>query len=190
MTLLRIRSKKGFTLVEVLVVIAIMVIVLMVTLASYRVGSQRLALKRSVHKLSQDIRKAQEMAMSTREFQGSIPQGGYGLFFRNYVSWGIDFPHTYIIWADKNEDQMFDLSSEIVEQIRLEKGIKIKQFILEKDELESQSIYIYFSFIPPEPQTYIPSSFDSVKIILSLESDSSVTRTVRINKAGLIEIIE
>lgn len=187
MTLSRIRSKKGFTLVEVLVVIAIMVIVLMVTLASYRVGSQRLALKRSVHKLSQDIRKAQEMAMSTREFQGSIPQGGYGLIMSTVAQSGIDFPHIYIIStyaADNNPDTD-------TERITLEKGIKINKIYSISGGTETEVSEIFFNFIPPAPQTCILGcTADGAKIILSLEQDPSQTKTVKINKAGLIEIIE
>ncbi len=187
MTLLNVQIKKGFTLVEVLVVIAIIAIVLMVTLVSYRVGNQRLALKRAVHKLSQDIRKAQEMAMSTREFQGSIPQGGYGLILSTVAQSGLDFPHLYIIstyGSDNNPDTE-------TERITLEKGIKVNKIYSISSSTETEVSDIFFNFIPPMPRTCILGcTADGVKIILSLEQDPSMTKTVKINKAGLIEIIE
>lgn len=63
-------KNKGFTLVELLVVISVIGLILTVTIANYPAIRQQLALSRAAHKLAQDIRMAQEMAMSYVEFQG------------------------------------------------------------------------------------------------------------------------
>ena len=51
------RKDKGFTLVELMVVMAIVAIITSAVLLNYRVGNERLALYRSANKLVQDIRR-------------------------------------------------------------------------------------------------------------------------------------
>lgn len=184
---LRINSEKSFTLIEILVVVAIIIIILALTLASYRTGNQRLTLKRAVHKLAQDIRKTQEMAMSTKEFQGGIPQGGYGLVFATYQIAGVDFPHLYMIYTYTSDNNTDDA----VETIKLENGVKVSKIFVISGGSETEKNSTFFNFIPPEPKTCIEGcAFDGVRIVLSLDQDSSVTRSVKINKTGLVEIIE
>jgi len=78
-------SQQGFTIIELLTSIAVVVILTAIVFANYRSGERQYALQRSTHKLAQDIRRIQEMATSTREFNcgGSpiIPPGGYGVYF-------------------------------------------------------------------------------------------------------------
>ena len=75
------KNDGGFTLIELVVVMAIISIMTAVVLVNYRPGGQQLALDRSVSKLAQDLRRAQEMAMSPREEGGCGPgfPGEYGI---------------------------------------------------------------------------------------------------------------
>lgn len=174
------QKNKGFTIIEIVVVVTIIIIILAITLVSYRQGNQRLTLKRANHKLAQDIRRAQEMAMSTKEFQGSIPLGGYGLTFNSSNT-------TYTISTFQSNNQ----SSSTVEQITLEKGVKIDKLYSISGQNQTEVSSLYFNFIPPEPVTCVLACVaDGAKIVLSLQQATSVTRSVRINKTGLIEIIE
>jgi len=74
---------KGFTLIELLVVLAIVTILTVIATAYYHSGQGQYALQRSVHKLAQDIRRAQAMTMAGEEYQCKCqPQWaleGYGI---------------------------------------------------------------------------------------------------------------
>ncbi len=49
------------------VVISIIILLSTFFIANYRGGEKQFALKRSVHQLAQDLRRAQEMAMSSQK---------------------------------------------------------------------------------------------------------------------------
>ncbi|MDP2967102.1 MAG: hypothetical protein Q8N87_01685, partial [bacterium] len=111
---------KSFTLIELLVVTSIIILLSAIILPNYRGIERQFALQRSAHKLAQDIRRVGEMSMSTREFQGEIPKGGYGVHLK--LSWG----NYYKLYADKNGNEKFDEADGEVETIYLEKGVYIQ----------------------------------------------------------------
>jgi prepilin-type N-terminal cleavage/methylation domain-containing protein len=142
-------NKKGFTLTELLVVMTIVSILTTLTLFSFRTAEKQFALQSAVYKLAQDLRRVQEMAMATREFQGEVPQKGYGVYF------DISEPEHYILFADIDGDYEFNGSSEIVEDIEIEKNIRISS-------LSSSPLTIIFT--PPDPTITIKPSADSAII--------------------------
>jgi len=145
------RFLTGFTLVELLVVTGIILLLTALTLLNFRGVERQLALSRSVHKLAQDLRRAQEMAMATSEFQGSVPKGGYGVYF------DISEPEHYILFADFDGEHDFDGSSEIVEDIKIEKGIRISS-------LSSPTSTLSIVFTPPDPTITIEPLANSAAI--------------------------
>ncbi len=167
-----------------LVVIGIVAILSLLTFANYKSGGSQLALQRSANKIARDIRGAQEMAMSSREFAGQVPSGGYGLFFWKDTAGGIDYPHKYVLFADLNGNH-YRSGAEDVEWFMLEKGVKFSKFYLDGDEVSGSS----FTFIPPDPTTCINDCTNNfTKIVISLENDSSATKTIILNEAGLIYV--
>ena len=169
-------NEKGFTLIELLVVISIITLLTAVILPNFRSAEKQLALQRSAHKLSQDIRKTQEMAMSAKTFNSYVPSGGYGIHFR--LSWKT----YYKIYADTNNNQQYDGGDGEVETVNLEKGVYIKN-------VSPSSLSVNFK--PPDPTTKITTetNADSAAAIitLSLEADSAKEKNIRINRAGLVE---
>ena len=70
----RFKKKMGFTLIELMTVIAVMLIMSGILFVNHREGAKQLALDRSIHKLAQDIRLIQDMAMSSKRHSESSPQ--------------------------------------------------------------------------------------------------------------------
>jgi type II secretory pathway pseudopilin PulG len=175
--------RKGFTLIELLTVLAIIFTLTSVSIPYYRTAQKRYALESAAQKLVQDIRRVQEMAISTRicEPCGNKVPPGYGIYLhKNNTS--------YLIYADTNPDQgneIYDGGDVIIETISFEGGVFIKN-------VNPSSLSINFK--PPDPKISIKGDSDSfppmeeVSIVLSLSTDTSKTKTIRVNKAGLIYV--
>jgi prepilin-type N-terminal cleavage/methylation domain-containing protein len=178
----KIKIGAGFTLVEIIVVTTVISILTLFTIANYGKGQKQFTLQRAAHKLAQDIRLAQEMAMSSKECQecgGGIPSG-YGVFFNELA------PNnsSYVIYADTLVDQYYTAADYEIEIIDLEPGV----IILDVKDFNQISI----NFKPPDPiidiKDGLGSSVSTTEITIALESDSSILKTIIVNTAGLIDI--
>jgi len=162
---------KSFTLVELLVAVGIIILLTALVLPDYRAGERQFALQRSASKLAQDLRRAEEMAMSAKE-PPTAPdtfKGAYGINFQTNSS-------NYILFADLDNDQIYD-SGEEIETLPLEKKVKISNL--------SPASPLTISFTPPDPTVNINPSDSLVTITLS---NNGQTKIIKVNKAGLIYV--
>ena len=148
---------KGFTLVELLVVTGIIVIFTAMILPNYRLGDDQLAIQRSAHKLSQDIRRAQEFAISVKEFNGSLPSG-YGIYFN------LNQPDRYVIFADLNDDGLYSGLNEKTEEAILEGNVRIDSF---EPVTTETSLTIFFA--PPDPTITFTPDAQEVSVVVGVE---------------------
>jgi len=191
-------KRKGFTIIEVLVVVFIVMILSVIGVANYQGGEDDAVLKIASNKLKQDLRRAEIMAMSTREFDGSgCPQGGYGIHFDK-----INDDEKYILFADCDKNRLYDTggdvnkckeagedptgvdAEEFFEDIKIESGVKITDLKVGGASSDSLSI----TFLPPNPEIFFSRAGDTIEITLSLENDDTKTQVVTVNKTGLINI--
>jgi len=180
---LKFKTQKAFTLIEVLVVITIIIILSVIMLANYRAGGKELALQRSAHKLAQDIKRAQGMAMAAKECEtcpgGGVPKGGYGVYIRKNIN------DNYLIYADDDSPPHPGAYSpgEEIETVYLEKGVYI-------DNLEpSSAVNFSINFKPPDPTINIKDQNGNEEdgVTITLRVDSTIIN-ITVNKAGLIEV--
>jgi len=143
-------KSKGFTLLEVLIVIGFIGLMSALLLPNFTLGKQSLALNRSAAKLSQDLRRAQEMALSAKEVNGAIPSG-YGIFF------DLDYPNQYFFFADMDGDDVWD-EGETIETVVMENMVVINDLSL------GSSLSVVFS--PPNPDVHFSSGENSASISL------------------------
>jgi len=188
-------TSRAFTLLEITVVISIIILLGTIFIANYRGGEKQFALKRSTNKLAQDLRRAEEMAMSSQRtpdsFEpGAFPKGGYGIYFQKNSS-------SYILFADCDGNGVYSgagtsptcaaattsfsfWKGEKLEEISFEEGIYIKD--LTPSSLDSFSV----TFFPPDPTVTINPQANSASISLTFDGVSQ--KTITINKVGLIDI--
>jgi len=183
------KSVRGFTLLEITVVISIIILLGTIFIANYRGGEKQFALRRSANKLAQDLRRTQEMAMSGVLFNGVFPKGGYGIHLKEDLD-------SYILFADCDGDGESDENGpaltctdatpenpypETIEEISLEEGIKILTL---NPHTGSKALEI--TFFPPDPTVTINPDASSATISLTFDGVSQ--KTVTVNKVGLIDI--
>jgi prepilin-type N-terminal cleavage/methylation domain-containing protein len=196
-------NNSGFTLLELTVVAAIITILALIILPNYRQEEKQSALLRSAHKLAQDLRRTEEMAISAQKVPpqldpegiGVFPKGGYGIHF-------VEDSDSYILFADCDGGKEYNsggadickdadfnkgkFCDETIQELALEEGIKIKNLQVDPFQVNSLSI----TFTPPDPTVTIKSEGaggNEAIITLRLKDNENITRTITINKAGLIE---
>lgn len=186
---------RSFTLIEIAVVISIILILSILVFPNFRDAKAKFALDRTIYKLSQDLRNAEEMSMSSQTTPPEIfvssffPKGGYGIYFQENSS-------SYILFADCDGDGEYDAAggavscSEATEQqpfpekikdITLEAGIKIGTL----NPKYSQDNSLAITFFPPDPTITIYPAASTAFITLIFKTKSE---TASINLNGLIEI--
>ena len=167
---------RGFTIPELLVSVFIIVLMTAIILPSWHAGETTLALDRAAHKLSQDVRKATELAQRAQFFQcvtGTI--SGYGM----YISSGT--PASYTLYVECNANQTYDVGIDAVFQaVTLENKIQITSAIP-----SSFSVL----FVPPVPTITIqPGNPAQAQITLSVVDDLSRFKVITITIKGIIDI--
>lgn len=186
--------EKAFTLIELLIIALIILLLSAVILPGYKLGQSQFALQRAAQKLAQEIRMAQEMAMSLKELPGGeVPPGGYGIYFNQYTLAG-KINYDVYLYADLNGNERYSRGEEIKtiykedQKIFLEKEVKIKQVSVNGVSPDKISI----NFKPPDPTVRLRSGqgtdYQNLIIILALKSDETKTKIIKANRAGLIYV--
>lgn len=175
-------NNKGFTLIELIVVTAIIVLLLGLALPSYRSANKSLALQRAIHKLAQDLRRAQEMAMSATEVEvegeGVVPEGGYGLYLN------INQPNQYILFADFDANQEYTDENEKVDKIELEGEVEISDF----RPIDAVGDDLSIVFLPPDPIIILSPDFDLALINLKTKGLTMQTTQTIYNRVCCVSI--
>ncbi len=168
------KKQCGFTLMEAIVSLTLIAILSAVVLPNYTNIRSQFALLRDAYALAQNLRITQEMAISARKVEGSVPFS-YGIHIST-----IEDNQGYLIYADINGDQQYVVNvDQIVEEVELNKGIVLQ---------EIPTNFLSINFQGPDPITFISSGDNVVEIVLMLKENAQEFETVFINKAGLIYV--
>lgn len=116
--------KRGFSLVELVVSVAIFLVITAVILVKHSEFSGTLLIENLAYDIALSVRKAQVFGLSVREFGVGSQEFnvGYGVHFDSASN------NTYIFFADRNRNEKYDDSSEILETFTLRKGNTISEF--------------------------------------------------------------
>ena len=174
--------KKGFTLIELFVVISIIGILSSVLFLGRTGAEKRLALQRAAYQLAQDLREVQEMTMGAEEAECGTYN--FGIYFHKISS-----PDSYLVFADCNNNQYRDSADDILKQVDLEKEVQISEL---EEKVVSTSLTnsldtLDIVFLPPHPSVFIEREKWDREATITLQLDSA-RKKVKINSAGRIEI--
>ncbi len=183
-------KNNGFTVIELLVVISIIVAFFLVAVPNFYKIKLQLSLSRVAYKFSQDVRRAQNMALTKSRYYDpstKVEQSvdGYGID----VDLSALGSKKYIMYADKSPgNQQYDSLDYIVETIDFssaDPGIIIK----EVDNVIGKSASINFNSSDLNTNIFqLLSLQNSATVVFALESDPAITKSVLVNTSGLVEV--
>lgn len=187
------RKNRGFTIMEALIVVSIVIILPAIVISNFPQIKKQFALTRVAYKFSQDLREAQNLALSSVPYE--YPAGilwtinGYGV----YIGISALGNKNYIIYADDNNDTAYPNRY----NISFDPIVKTFDLSLSEPEVVIKEINnvsgneVSINFSPPNPDiviTSLNSGQNKVDIVFALESDLTKTKTVSINTSGLIKV--
>jgi prepilin-type N-terminal cleavage/methylation domain-containing protein len=204
-------KEKGITLVEVLVAVFIIAVFSTILVADFPKIRKRFALSRAAYQLSQDLRRAEDMGLSgvkiVNEFGDTVDAFGYGVYISLDYRIDVNIPanQQYTIYADRGADtpQTYDLTNTQCSQLDMENDNQ-KDCIIQTANMSQANLGIVIkainninnswttiNFSPPNPDVVITNlGFGNVgvDIVLGLNSDPSITKTIHANISGMIEV--
>ncbi len=170
----KLQADRGFSMIELLVAMAVISILAIITLTNISKGSNEQALLRSAQIFASDIKKAQNLALSPKKY-GLNPVCFYGIKIENASNYFLYYNDRSGCLGAVRYDNVF---SKKLKNLKLERGI-IFEDTTNKD----------IAFVPPEPISYFfgNSDFLDQDIVFRINGGTK-TKTVTINKFGNVEI--
>lgn len=171
----------GFSLLELMIVSAVIIIISGVVVANFRTGFGEQALARAAHKLALDARRAQNMALAGAEVQGLSPCA-YALIPSALPA--VTAVYALLTFASPNCPSETSLGSGAIEfeVLQTEKDVEISPSSTLKTAI----------FLPPNAKTVLGNTSNVIvssgTFILRLKNNPSKTRSVFINAQGQISV--
>lgn len=161
---LGLRLSKGFSLVEVLVVIFVISLLSGSVSASYWSSQKRYYVSKAVQRLTVDLRRAQNMALAGAT-QGAVVPKGYGVYTQS--------DSQYIIFYNNDSNKAYNGSSVLFETIALDNAT-----------LSPTAASIYFT--SPSSTAYIGGANSGSQTFTITNGGNS--KTVVVDSSGKIDI--
>ncbi len=188
------RNQKAFTFTELLISMTIIVLLSSLLLAEYQRGEYSRNLNDAAQRLAQDIRRVENMSFSGEKYEGTLSQGGYGVYFNR------NSPLYYEIFADRNNNERFDQTdTELIERVEFPEQIQLNVGISENPMAEpgasdgATEAWVIFPLFTSNAKinTLDPSSSGNLKLevkICWLPKCQENTRIITVTNKGMVEI--
>jgi|TARA_Y100000310_G_scaffold345866_1_gene471951 prepilin-type N-terminal cleavage/methylation domain-containing protein len=188
----KVGRKKGFSLVELLVSMGVLVMITTLVLISHAQFSGNILIGNLAYDIALSVRQAQVFGLSVREFGTGSSEFdiGYGVHFDTGNN------ASYVLFADRDKDNIYDGSSELAELFTIGRGNTISQFCATlaagTEKCSGSDITaLDITFERPNPDAVIKSNigadtYASAKI--TVRSPQGSTRSITVRSTGQISV--
>lgn len=194
------KNKKGFTLIELVVVMTIILTITTAVVLQQNSWNDRLAVNTQAYDMALMTRQAQIYSLGVREYKGGtgdLFDVGYGICFDSNIS------SSYNFFVDTNKDQKCS-SSEYLETKTLNRGVVIDRICGFNSSGQQRCspdagnlVKVNVSFLRPDPVAFIKfinnGGNDSNNIYgpvsIYLRSPSGVQYQLKVDSNGQISVI-
>lgn len=173
-TNIKFEAQSGFTLMELLVVFSIMAILTALFLVNFRASGDQSKIGLIAHNMASDIRSSQSKTLGAVKYEGSVPEGGWGIHIEEGKS-------QYTVFADIDGDAAYDAPGETSAVKKFDDTVTV----LSIDQAGTVDIV----FEPPDPTTYINGT-STGSVMITLADERNNNEVVRVNFFGLIEVLD
>lgn len=200
--------KKGFSLIELMVVVAIFLIITAITLNKQSKFSSDILITNLAYQLALSIREAQVYGIGSKQGESNNFKIGYGIHLQapGDIS---QKSVSYNIFADKTDTGIqfiYEPGSDLdIDLVNITQGQKIRNFCgyypvsgnwecWQSDGVASSRFDLNIVFIKPDPEAHIfggynESYFEYTEAVIVVESAlGNKCRTVRVTGAGQISV--
>ncbi len=185
-------NNKGYTLIELIVSIAVIAIISSIMFANYHQGGAGESLNAAAQNLVSEIRKIQGYALSHKEFNGTIQTtGGWGIMLSSNPS---HHPEKFILFFDTDDSGKFNSSSELYLDGLIGQDVKVTDISFSG----TSRPYFWAIHYPPNPKIKLNGannptnafidSEDSQEVEVTLTHSGGRTKVIKLNKYGLIDV--
>jgi len=184
MNKVNLKNNKGFSLIELLVSIAILVIVSGIVFFNQSGFNNNVLLENLAYEISLTIRQAQSYGLQSKETKiGAIStfEAGYGVYF------DLANPDKLVLYLDENEDHIYDLGETEVDSLKITGGSEITKLCAGVD---CNVTKLSISFIRPDPTAYISNNNAFLESTgkITITSKKNEEKVISINRLGQISI--
>ena len=183
---------RGYSMLEMVVVLGIVTLVSTVVLANYPAFNERLGVRRAAEDIASSIRQAQSFGLGVKEFgPGSGIFPGYGISFERYASTGV--PATfYTLYADSNNNLAYDTGETI--SYRTIQGKAVVDDICADQKQATPGPcginYFFVEYSRPRPSVSLQSDagFFYNDVEIKIKGSRGTTKTIVIWYSGQVSI--
>jgi len=185
MNKVNLKNNKGFSLIELLVSIAIIVIVSGIVFFNQSGFNNNVLLENLAYEISLTIRQAQSYGLQSRETGTGTDDftAGYGVYF------DLDNPDKLVLYLDEDKNHIYDYNSgeDEVDSLKITSGSEITKLCA---GLDCSARELSISFIRPDPTAYINKNNDSSESTgkITITSKKLEEKVISINRLGQISI--
>lgn len=172
--------KNGFTILELIIVMAIISVMVAVNMPNYFESIDKKALHLAENQIINDVKIVQDYSYKLLKHNGTFPDGGYGIYFDKSSS------DKYIVFADLDSDGIYDAPLEMYQEIKLPQRTDLSEIFIVSSTSTSNTISIVFK--PPYGKVFFDGTSDlNEEIIITVKNNRNDTKKISIYGSGLIE---
>lgn len=173
------KSQAGFSLVELLVSVAILVVVSGLVFFNQSGFNNSVLIQNLAYEISLTIRQAQSYGLQSKGVDDDFEKG-FGVYFN------MEEPDKLILYSDVDDDFVYGSGDLLIDDLKMTNGNLLDKLCIGDLCSGGEETTLDISFLRPNPTAYINEDHDVGEIYI--KSSRGEKRKIVVNKIGQISI--